>query len=150
VDLFREGKLPQKGFIRQEEVALPDFLANRFGSAYQQSRQVEIIVKNAAMKQQTLSVLDAWASTCRPRDLTVRSPIDGSVLAQLPTSAADMKAAIGRAHEAFKAWRVVPAPKRGELVRLFGEELRATRPLARWSRSRPARSRAKAWAKCRR
>lgn len=43
VDLFREGKLPQKGFIRQEEVALPDFLANRFGSAYQQSRQVESI-----------------------------------------------------------------------------------------------------------
>jgi saccharopine dehydrogenase-like NADP-dependent oxidoreductase len=43
VDLFREGKLPQRGFIRQEEVALPDFLANRFGSAYQQSRQVESI-----------------------------------------------------------------------------------------------------------
>jgi saccharopine dehydrogenase-like NADP-dependent oxidoreductase len=36
VDLFREGKLPQRGFIRQEEVALPDFLANRFGKAYQQ------------------------------------------------------------------------------------------------------------------
>lgn len=43
VDLFREGRLPQRGFIRQEEVALPDFLANRFGMAYQQSRQVESI-----------------------------------------------------------------------------------------------------------
>jgi saccharopine dehydrogenase-like NADP-dependent oxidoreductase len=43
VDLFREGRLPQRGFIRQEEVALPDFLANRFGQAYQQSRQVESI-----------------------------------------------------------------------------------------------------------
>jgi saccharopine dehydrogenase-like NADP-dependent oxidoreductase len=43
VDLFREGKLPQQGFIRQEQVALPAFLANRFGSAYQQSRQVESI-----------------------------------------------------------------------------------------------------------
>jgi len=43
VDLFREGKLPQSGFIRQEEVKLPDFLANRFGKAYQQSRQVESI-----------------------------------------------------------------------------------------------------------
>jgi saccharopine dehydrogenase-like NADP-dependent oxidoreductase len=43
VDLFREGKLPQSGFIAQEQVALPDFLANRFGSAYQQSRQVESI-----------------------------------------------------------------------------------------------------------
>ncbi len=32
VDLFRDGKLPQRGFIRQEQVALPAFLANRFGS----------------------------------------------------------------------------------------------------------------------
>ena len=43
LDLFREGKLPQRGFIRQEQVALPDFLANRFGKAYQQSRQVQSI-----------------------------------------------------------------------------------------------------------
>jgi saccharopine dehydrogenase-like NADP-dependent oxidoreductase len=43
VDLFREGKLPQQGFIRQEQVELPAFLANRFGKAYQQSRQVESI-----------------------------------------------------------------------------------------------------------
>jgi saccharopine dehydrogenase-like NADP-dependent oxidoreductase len=43
VDLFREGKLPGSGFIPQESVRLPDFLANRFGSAYQQSRQVESI-----------------------------------------------------------------------------------------------------------
>ncbi len=43
VDLFRNRKLPQQGFIRQEQVALPDLLANRFGSAYQQSRQVESI-----------------------------------------------------------------------------------------------------------
>lgn len=43
VDLFREGRLPQQGFVRQEQVALPDFLANRYGSAYQQSRQVESI-----------------------------------------------------------------------------------------------------------
>ncbi len=43
VDLFREGRLPQRGFVRQEEVELPAFLANRFGRAYQQSRQVESI-----------------------------------------------------------------------------------------------------------
>jgi saccharopine dehydrogenase-like NADP-dependent oxidoreductase len=43
VDLFREGALPQQGFVRQEQVPLPAFLANRFGSAYQQSRQVESI-----------------------------------------------------------------------------------------------------------
>ena len=43
VDLAREGKLPQQGFVRQEQVDLPAFLANRFGRAYQQSRQVESI-----------------------------------------------------------------------------------------------------------
>ena len=43
VDLFRSGKLPQRGFIRQEQVALPDFLANRFGIAYEQSRRIESI-----------------------------------------------------------------------------------------------------------
>ncbi len=43
VDLFRAGRLPARGFIRQEEVALPEFLANRFGQAYRQSRQVESI-----------------------------------------------------------------------------------------------------------
>jgi len=43
VDLFRQKKLPQRGFIRQEQIELPDFLANRFGCAYQQSRQVESI-----------------------------------------------------------------------------------------------------------
>ncbi len=43
VDLFRERRLPARGFIRQEQVALPDFLANRFGSAYQQLRQIQSI-----------------------------------------------------------------------------------------------------------
>jgi saccharopine dehydrogenase-like NADP-dependent oxidoreductase len=43
LDLVREGALPPRGFIRQEQVALPAFLANRFGQAYQQSRQVESI-----------------------------------------------------------------------------------------------------------
>jgi saccharopine dehydrogenase-like NADP-dependent oxidoreductase len=43
LDLFREGKLPQRGFIRQEQVELPAFLANRFGKAYTQSRKVESI-----------------------------------------------------------------------------------------------------------
>jgi saccharopine dehydrogenase-like NADP-dependent oxidoreductase len=35
VDLHREGKLPKKGFVRQEQVTLGDFLANRFGKYYE-------------------------------------------------------------------------------------------------------------------
>lgn len=40
VDLWREGKLPSSGFVRQEDVRLKDFLANRFGKPYQQATQV--------------------------------------------------------------------------------------------------------------
>ncbi|MFG6448020.1 aldehyde dehydrogenase family protein [Roseateles sp. BYS180W] len=55
----------------------------------------------------------------------VRSPVDGAVLGYVHEAvAADMHEAIERAHQAFVAWRVVPAPKRGELVRVFGEVLR--------------------------
>jgi aldehyde dehydrogenase (NAD+) len=58
-------------------------------------------------------------------DLAVYSPIDGvqigAVRMDPPQQAA---AAVGRAQEAFMAWRTVPAPKRGELIRLFGDELR--------------------------
>jgi saccharopine dehydrogenase-like NADP-dependent oxidoreductase len=34
LDLLAEGRVPQAGFVRQEEIALADFLANRFGRAY--------------------------------------------------------------------------------------------------------------------
>jgi aldehyde dehydrogenase (NAD+) len=59
-------------------------------------------------------------------DLQVRSPVTGEKIASLrQMSAAEAGAAIDAAHEAFKVWRLVPGPKRGELVRLLGEELRA-------------------------
>ncbi|MEP6656511.1 MAG: saccharopine dehydrogenase C-terminal domain-containing protein, partial [Betaproteobacteria bacterium] len=35
VDLLQEGRLPQQGLVRQEDAALPDFIANRFGRYYQ-------------------------------------------------------------------------------------------------------------------
>src|SRR5690606_2904560 len=48
-----------------------------------------------------------------------------SVTAKLPVHDAQaVDAAIARAHRAFEAWRAVPPPRRGELVRLFGDELR--------------------------
>ena len=43
LDLFRQGRLPHSGFIRQEQVALPEFLANRFGAAYASSRPVQAV-----------------------------------------------------------------------------------------------------------
>ncbi|MET0743817.1 MAG: aldehyde dehydrogenase family protein [Microvirga sp.] len=57
-----------------------------------------------------------------------RSPITGEILVSLRETTPDEAGrAIAAAHEAFKAWRKVPAPRRGELVRLIGEELRAAK-----------------------
>ncbi len=58
--------------------------------------------------------------------LAVISPIDGARLASLAEhSAADVATMVARARTAFAQWRDVPGPRRGELVRLLGEELRA-------------------------
>jgi aldehyde dehydrogenase (NAD+) len=60
--------------------------------------------------------------------MPARSPITGEIVAQVRTvTPEETRAAIGRAHEAFKAWRLVPAPRRGEFVRLLGEELRTAK-----------------------
>jgi aldehyde dehydrogenase (NAD+) len=58
-------------------------------------------------------------------DLAAFSPIDGACIGGVPAaSAAEVGEAADRAHAAFLQWRTVPPPRRGELVRLFGEVLR--------------------------
>ncbi len=58
-------------------------------------------------------------------DLVVRTPISGEEIGRVARSdAAGTDAAVARAVAAFAAWRELPAPRRGELVRLLGEELR--------------------------
>ena len=75
-----------------------------------------------------LSRLGVKAETLSGGDMPVSSPVTGEKIADLTTiSAAKANDAIDRAYDAFKAWRLVPAPKRGELVRLLGEELRAAK-----------------------
>ena len=68
-----------------------------------------------------------------PTGLAVYTPIDGSLLAQVATtSEVQVNAAIARVHSRSLSWRNVPAPKRGELVRAFGETVRRHKePLGR-------------------
>lgn len=75
------------------------------------------------------AILDRFGLTFAGDDgLVVRSPVDGSRLATVPeTTPAEMHSMIAAAREAFLAWRTVPAPRRGELIRLLGEELRAAK-----------------------
>jgi aldehyde dehydrogenase (NAD+) len=59
----------------------------------------------------------------------VLSPVTGEPVATVPfASAADVEAAVARAHEAFLVWRSVPAPVRGRLVKRFGELLTEHKP----------------------
>lgn len=63
---------------------------------------------------------ELWGGT-----LSVTTPVDGSEIAKLKMhGVSEANTQIADAKQAFKAWRQVPAPRRGELVRLLGEELR--------------------------
>jgi L-aminoadipate-semialdehyde dehydrogenase len=75
----------------------------------------EEILKNAGLDRKEF----------REGDLAVRTPIEGSEIGRLKMhKPADVEGIIAKAAAAFAIWRDVPAPKRGELVRLFGEQLR--------------------------
>ncbi len=58
-------------------------------------------------------------------EYVIKSPVDGKKIGQLKSaSSADFEKVIKKVEEAFKEWRLVPGPQRGEIVRQFGEELR--------------------------
>jgi aldehyde dehydrogenase (NAD+) len=80
--------------------------------------------------EEAASVLRELGVDAGSGDLISNSPIDGGEIGHVRVGGAD--AATGAAAKAFEQWRAVPAPRRGELVRLLGEELRtAKEPLAR-------------------
>ncbi|WP_193142944.1 aldehyde dehydrogenase family protein [Meridianimarinicoccus sp. MJW13] len=75
--------------------------------------------------QQILTACGLTTAQTTGGDLPVTTPVDGSEIARVHSqSPEEATATIARARTAFEAWRQVPAPRRGELVRLLGEELR--------------------------
>ena len=80
----------------------------------------------AAETQALLEALGVDRAQYTAGTLIVTSPISGEEIGRvIEHETEEAEAAIGRADAAFREWRLVPAPKRGELVRLLGEELRA-------------------------
>lgn len=72
-----------------------------------------------------LTDLGVDLSHYRGHDVHSISPIDGMTLASLRADTPhQVTEKIAHAHSAFQQWRDVPAPRRGELIRLFGDELR--------------------------
>jgi len=85
---------------------------------------------SASVRAQALAILSALGvrETAFGQGLPVSSPITGERITDLePTREEDARIVIANAAQAFAIWRTVPAPRRGELVRLLGEELRAAK-----------------------
>jgi aldehyde dehydrogenase (NAD+) len=74
----------------------------------------------------THGILGSLGVSAASGDHIARSPIDGAEIGRVSyDDAKSIDGKIAKSVEAFRAWREVPAPRRGELVRLLGEELRA-------------------------
>lgn len=87
--------------------------------------------KSSSMLDEAHAILDRLGvekSAYTEGDMASFSPVTGERIGKLQTVNAERAAAaIDEAHAAFRTWRLTPAPKRGELVRLLGEELRAAK-----------------------
>lgn len=77
------------------------------------------------MTQSAQEILNALGLEAFAGDLEVFTPVDGSKIgAVMCDSAQNVEEKIKKSHQAFLKWRSVPAPRRGELVRIYGEILR--------------------------
>ena len=69
-----------------------------------------------------------WSDATGAGVLHPANPTTGEVIAEVQaTSESDYEAVIAHAQAVFQAWRTVPAPRRGEAIRLCGEALRANK-----------------------
>ena len=81
-----------------------------------------------AVTSETLEACGVTAKIEVAGGMEVISPVTGEAVASLAAhDVAGTEAAIALAGQAFRTWRMVPAPRRGELVRLFAEELRKSK-----------------------
>src|SRR5476651_1086870 len=66
-----------------------------------------------------------WGSSDGALVRTIYSPVDGLAIADVTMATNDnYNQTVAKAAEAFKTWRNIPAPKRGEIVRQIGDALR--------------------------
>jgi aldehyde dehydrogenase (NAD+) len=84
--------------------------------------KVDVVKEAAALLEKMGVASDLYQGG----DMPSFSPVTGEQVASLKTISADgVSDVVEKADAAFRIWRNVPAPRRGELVRLWGEELRA-------------------------
>ncbi len=83
------------------------------------------ILQQLGLNQTNLGTSTGSEWFANGKEITSHTPVDGSLIASVTTSSnEDYEKVVQKASEAFKTWRTVPAPKRGEIVRQIGEALR--------------------------
>lgn len=83
------------------------------------------ILQQLGLNQTNLGTSTGSEWFANGKEITSYTPVDGSLIASVTTSSdADYEKVVQKASEAFKTWRTVPAPKRGEIVRQIGDALR--------------------------
>jgi len=91
---------------------------------------VDEILRAVGLAQTNAGASDGESWFGSGDEIEVTTPINGQVLARVRSaSAADCERAVSAARTAFASWRQVPAPRRGELVRQLGDELRGKKDL---------------------
>jgi len=83
-------------------------------------------LKKLGLKQKNNGTSTGLKSTAASKEyIDSYSPVDGKLIGRVSvTSRAEYKKVITTSQKAFKNWRTVPAPKRGEIVRQYGDALR--------------------------
>ena len=87
---------------------------------------IKAVLKNLGLSDtnQGVSTGAEWFDTTGKVN-TSSSPVDGKVIASVTTATLeDYEMVVKKAQDAFKEWRMVPAPERGEIVRKIGNALR--------------------------
>jgi aldehyde dehydrogenase (NAD+) len=90
-----------------------------------QSFDIEAVLKELGIEETNLGTSTGSEWFSNGESIASYTPVDGSLIAKVATTTKeDYEKVMETATEAFKTWRMTPAPQRGEIVRQFGDELR--------------------------
>ena len=101
------------------------------GQLNDKNREMSLLneLKNVGLETENLGGSTGQQWLANGEFISSFSPVDGKEIGKVKTTTReDYNHVIEKAQEAFKTWRLVPAPKRGEIVRLLGEKLRELKP----------------------
>ena len=90
------------------------------------SIEIKSVLKALNIEAQNAGTSTGSKWTSSGNNINSFSPVDGAKIAAVSTtSLEEFETLMKTASTAFKTWRLMPAPQRGEIVRQFGERLRA-------------------------